>query len=77
MDRETSVDANLRLNASPGQFFHPSLTAYDREKATEILQACRAHDLDTLISLATSKSGLVEDEVRRTACMCCRQDFWV
>ena len=38
-------------------------------KVTQIVQACRNDDLDALIALATSSNGLVEDELRRTACM--------
>ena len=40
-------------------------------KATTVLHACRSHDLDTLITLATTEHGLGDDEVRRTACTCC------
>ena len=40
------------------------------EKVTRILNACRAPpDTKLLATLATSPAGLVDDEVRRLACM--------
>ena len=47
-----------------------SITSAQRTKATTVLHACRSQDLDTLITLATTEHGLVDDEVRQTACMC-------
>ena len=39
-------------------------------KVNRILAACNeSKDLETLASLATSTGGLVDDEVRRKACM--------
>ena len=38
------------------------------DKAKRILAACRNNDLDALIELATSTGGLVDDEIRQTAC---------
>jgi hypothetical protein len=37
-------------------------------KVKRILDACGENDLDALAALATSLGGLVEDDVRRTAC---------
>ncbi|KAL2007764.1 hypothetical protein VTN00DRAFT_7746 [Thermoascus crustaceus] len=37
------------------------------EKADLIRQACEAHDLDALVSYATSEGGLLKDELRRLA----------
>ena len=45
------------------------LSAAAASKVTRIVQACRNDDLDALIALAASSNGLVEDELRRTACM--------
>ena len=73
MDKETSTGATSQSDPIPQQLVQPSLTLFERNKAAAILQACRIHDLEALISLATSESGLVEDEVRQTACTCCRE----
>lgn len=40
-----------------------------REKINRIESACRDLDLLALVRLASSDGGLVEDELRRTACM--------
>jgi hypothetical protein len=39
------------------------------DKVDRILLACHESDLDTLATLATSDGGLLNDEIRRTACM--------
>ena len=44
------------------------LSPTEREKVSKILKASRDRDLTALRDLATSQGGLVEDEVRRTAC---------
>lgn len=36
-------------------------------KVVQILEACKAHDLNALTQLATSADGFVKDEIRRTA----------
>lgn len=41
----------------------------EMEKRQRILQVCGERDVDQLRKLATSEGGLVDDEVRRTACM--------
>jgi hypothetical protein len=47
----------------------PSSAAKKREgKATKILEACKSKDIKTLRILATSKGGLVSDDVRCQAC---------
>jgi hypothetical protein len=38
------------------------------EKVQSILEACHDTNLDVLVELATSKGGLVNDELRQTAC---------
>lgn len=38
------------------------------KKVTRVLAACRNGDLSSLIALATSTHGLVNDEARRAAC---------
>jgi len=44
------------------------LSAVETDKVMQILQACRDRDLEALSALATSEHGLIEDEIRRTAC---------
>ncbi|KAK5132506.1 hypothetical protein LTR08_008890 [Meristemomyces frigidus] len=44
------------------------LSQVEKDKVHRILQACRDRDLDELRELGTSDGGLIEDEVRRTAC---------
>ena len=39
------------------------------EKADAIRQACDCHDVEALVSFATSEGGLLEDELRQKACM--------
>ncbi len=38
-------------------------------KVASILDSCNSGDLETLVGLATSEHGLVEDDVRKIACM--------
>ena len=38
-------------------------------KTERILAACRSGDVTELAELATSRHGLVNDEIRRTACV--------
>ena len=38
-------------------------------KALAILEACKWKDIDELRKLATSEGGLLNDELRRQACM--------
>lgn len=44
------------------------LSEEEAAKVMQILQACRDSDLHALAALASSAHGLVEDEIRRTAC---------
>lgn len=55
----------------------PSLTPAQRTKVMKILACCHGREKkDQLALLATSTGGLIDDEVRRLACMCviCRFD---
>ena len=61
----TGDEKSTTTAASPS----PLLSAATASKVTQIVQACRNDDLDALIALAASSNGLVEDELRRTACM--------
>lgn len=45
-----------------------SMTDAERTKKMAILQACRSHSLETLVTLATTEHGLIDDEVRKKAC---------
>lgn len=47
-------------------FQSPSET--DVEKVSWILSACQENDLGSLAALATSPGGLLEDQLRRSAC---------
>jgi len=47
----------------------PTVDTGKADKADRILRACRENDLSSLITLATSDGGLLNDEIRRTACM--------
>ena len=75
MENDSLENANSQPHPESRRLVKPLLGGFEREKTTAILEACRSHDLDALISLATSKSGLLGDEVRRTACTCCRLAF--
>jgi hypothetical protein len=44
------------------------LVEAERAKVRSILEACRDHDYAALQELAVSPGGLIEDEIRRTAC---------
>jgi hypothetical protein len=44
------------------------LSQAEKEKAALIAAACRDRDLEALVHLATSTSGLLSDDLRRTAC---------
>lgn len=50
------------------------LSPADKAKEASIAAACRDRDLAALVQLATSKSGLVSDSARRTACTFPRRD---
>lgn len=41
----------------------------ESNKRDRIFQACQDRDVDLLRQFASSEGGLVDDEVRRTACM--------
>ena len=48
-----------------------SLSPAEYEKAINIVNVCHEdQDIEILIALASSQYGLVNDEVRRKACMC-------
>lgn len=44
-------------------------------KIQDIKQACREHDVDRLIELASTTGGLVLDELRQQACEICKRDL--
>ena len=48
---------------------HEPLSQFERDKVHMILRACGDRDIDVLRELASSEGGLIEDEVRRAACM--------
>ena len=61
--------ANQPENANLKGQTNTSTTDAERSKAITIRQACSSHNIKTLIVLATTEHGLVDDEVRREACM--------
>lgn len=40
-----------------------------QDKRKSIEEACKRHDFETLVRLATSTGGLLTDELRQQACM--------
>ena len=65
-----SVSRSVSSNSLPPRRATPAveLSPADKEKETLIRAACEDGDVDTLVRLATSNSGLVSDSLRRTAC---------
>lgn len=50
---------------------------FDHEKRKAILSACQGQDFESLVELADSKGGLLEDELRATSCKCrCYEAEW-
>jgi len=47
----------------------PTFDTGKTDKVDRILRACHESDLNSLIALATSDGGLLNDDIRRTACM--------
>lgn len=41
---------------------------YSQEKRKAIIQACETGDYESLVELADSTGGLLEDELRATSC---------
>ena len=70
-NRPPSAEAaeNQPLPPLSVSWVHDPLSQIQEDKVDSIRQACIARDLDSLREFATSKGGLVTDEVRRTACM--------
>jgi hypothetical protein len=60
--------AALSSRVAERQPQEPSSPPQSDDKAKRILTACRDNDLNALIELATSAGGLVDDEIRQTAC---------
>lgn len=47
----------------------PEKSSESDEKREAIQQACQQRDVGALVQLATSSGGLLDDELRRSACM--------
>ncbi len=63
----TETRSPLPASETPEAHTSPAI----RAKIDRIRKACEeGPDVEALIDLATSKDGLVDDEVRRKACMC-------
>lgn len=61
-------DAHDNVSPINASWQKGEVSAQDKVKITKVLAACRDRDLAALARLATSQGGLIEDEVRRTAC---------
>ena len=70
-NRQSSAEAaeNPPLPPLSVSWKYDPLSQTQEVKVDAIRQACIARNLDRLRELATSKGGLITDEVRRTACM--------
>lgn len=64
---DTSSSAELE-RASATAVHVQQASSDEKDKIARILSACRDRDLEALCELACSEKGLVDDEVRRTAC---------
>ncbi|KAK5187961.1 GTPase-activating protein gyp8, partial [Cryomyces antarcticus] len=64
VDRELSSGKPLSASWRP-----EPLSEAEGSKVVQILEACRNRDVEALAALATSRHGLVEDEIRRAACV--------
>ena len=65
----SSVNAPIRTTLR--QWQGKALSPAEYDKAINVVKVCNEdHDIETLITLASSRYGLVNDEVRRKACMC-------
>lgn len=67
-------DHHLRDDVSKEQLYRDwrgrELTSTECGKIKQILAACKeSGDLDPLVVLASTTNGLIDDEVRKTACM--------
>ena len=47
-----------------------TLSPAEREKVADVSSACNDDDNEKIIALASSKYGLIDDEVRRKTCTC-------
>lgn len=63
---DTSSSAELERASATA--VHQQAPSDEKDKIARILSACRDRDLEALCELACSEKGLVDDEVRRTAC---------
>lgn len=63
----TSKESDGPTDEKASRWRKTPLSEEETHKVVSILKACRDHDLPRLSDLATSKHGLVEDEIRRTA----------
>jgi hypothetical protein len=59
---------NASANGPTPSWRPEPLSKAQQRKVMQILQACKDGDITSLVSLAASQDGFVEDEVRRTAC---------
>lgn len=67
-DSVTAYAGSCTLPPLSASWRDDPLNPTERDKVQQILRACKDGDVVALQQLATSQNGLVEDEVRRTAC---------
>lgn len=66
---EDDISSSAELERASATAVHVQQAPSDeKDKIARILSACRDRDLEALCELACSEKGLVDDEVRRTAC---------
>lgn len=72
MEKPVSTDAEKRASSSDekseGDLKWEQISKARKEKSEAIRRACDARDIEALVSHATTKGGLLEDELRQRAC---------
>lgn len=64
-----SNDSNFPAVSEKPVELDPGANPAHDEKAQQIKRACEERDRDRLIELAISEGGLLQDELRKEACM--------
>lgn len=59
---------NENFKSTKPQPDEKSSKKFRKRKRSKILRACQNHDVDKLVDLATTRGGLLHDELRRDAC---------
>lgn len=67
-EEKSSASSSRASSRSPSHSIKEKQPQEPTEKEVKILEACKWKDLEAIRELATSKDGLISDEVRRQAC---------